>query len=71
MRRGLHGNVFLKFTILKNGKISRVAVLDSSGHKILDHAVVDAIKLAAPFAPLPHSFGQRLKIKGTFRYTLH
>ena len=71
IRRGLDGSVFVRFTIKQDGKVSQVNVLDSSGHKILDHAIVDAIKLAAPFAPLPESFGKKISIKGNFNYVLN
>lgn len=71
LRRGLYGNVHLKFTIDKDGKVSRIMVLDSSGHRILDSAIVDAIELAAPFAPLPQGFGSKINIKGNFRYVLN
>ena len=71
LRRGLYGNVHIKFTINKDGKVSRIMVLDSSGHRILDSAIVDAIELAAPFAPLPKSFGSKINIKGNFRYVLN
>ena len=71
VKRRLYGNVFLKFTISSEGKVSKILVLDSSGHRVLDTAVVEAIKLAAPFAPLPHSFGKQINIQGTFRYVLN
>lgn len=71
LRRGLYGNVYIKFTIDKDGKVSRIMVLDTSGHRILDSAIVDAIELAAPFAPLPKGFGSKINIKGNFRYVLN
>lgn len=71
LHRGLDGNVFLRFTITADGKVSHILVLNSSGHYVLDHAVVDAIQLAAPFAPLPEGFGKKIDIKGTFRYILN
>lgn len=71
IQKGWDGNVFVHFIINKQGKISRAIVLDSSGHRILDHAIIQAIKLAAPYSPLPDAFGPQLSIKGTFRYVLH
>jgi protein TonB len=69
--RGLHGNVNLEFTIQKNGSVSNIKVVQSSGFKILDDAVIEAIRLASPFAPLPASFDQERKVvTGTFRYVL-
>lgn len=71
-RRGIYGKVRILFTILENGKVSEINVLDSSGHKILDHAIVDAIKLASPFAPLPENMSKNhLNVSGTFNYVLN
>lgn len=71
-RRGIGGNVKLKFIIQEDGKVSEISVLESSGHKALDRAIVEAIQLASPFAPLPKGFSKdRLVIKGNFVYTLH
>lgn len=71
VRRGLQGEVKLEFTIQKDGAVNRIRVLDSSGHKILDDAVIEAIKLASPFAPLPKGMNKdRLTIVGSFRYVL-
>ncbi|MCB9228448.1 MAG: energy transducer TonB [Deltaproteobacteria bacterium] len=71
VRKRLYGNVFLKFTINHDGKVSKIMVLDSSGHKILDSAIMEAVRMAAPFAPLPHSFGKKINIRGMFRYVLN
>jgi len=68
---GLFGKVLLQFTIEDTGTVSRIAVLDSSGHDVLDSAIVEAIKLAAPFSPLPTDFKKKnLDITGTFHYVL-
>ena len=70
-RRGWHGAVGLKFNIQQNGTVEDVAVLHSSGYQVLDRAIVDAIKLAAPFPPLPPGFNKKiLTVKGTFSYIL-
>lgn len=71
VRRGLQGEVKVEFTIQRNGTVARIKILDSSGHKILDDAVVEAIKLAAPFTPLPEGMKKdRLTVVGSFRYVL-
>ncbi len=70
-RRGLHGAVLLKFIILENGRVSKVQVMESSGHNILDDAIVNAIHAASPFAPLPKGFKkEHLVIRGAFHYVL-
>lgn len=70
-RRGLQGVVRVEFTIRKNGEVSRIKILDTSGHKILDDAVVEAIKLAQPFSPLPPGYSKdKLTVVGSFTYVL-
>lgn len=69
--RGIHGHVIVKFIILPDGKLSKVQIVESSGYKILDNAIVDAIRTAAPYAPLPAGFKKdRLVIRGSFAYIL-
>ena len=71
-RQGMAGQVHLRFLIEENGIVSKISVLDSSGHPILDSAIVEAIKIAAPFAPLPAGFNKKnLEVTGTFHYVLH
>jgi len=70
-RRGMQGEVGLEFTINKDGTTSRIRVIRSSGYEILDKAIVQAIKLASPFSPLPPNFGkEKLVVTGSFRYVL-
>ena len=72
VRQGLQGEVRLEFKIEKDGRMTRIRVLSSSGYEILDRAIVDAIKLAAPFAPLPKSMAKdSLMVTATFRYVLY
>ncbi len=72
VRQGLQGEVRLEFKIEKDGRMTRIRVLSSSGYEILDRAIVDAIKLAAPFAPLPKSMAKdSLVVTATFRYVLY
>lgn len=70
-QKGIQGKVHIKFTIQANGRVSQVQIAQSSGHEILDLAIVNAIKLAAPFAPLPKGFlKKQLTITGSFTYIL-
>lgn len=71
-RRGLQGEVGLEFAIEKDGRASQVKVLKSSGYEMLDRAIVDAIRLASPFSPLPDGFGKKkIVVTGSFRYVLY
>ncbi len=53
----------VSFTILADGSVTDVRVLQSSGASLLDLAAQRAILSAAPFAPLPRDYG-------TNRYTI-
>ena len=70
-QRGQEGKVLVGFVIHKNGSISGLRVLASSGFNILDRSVINAIQIAAPFSPLPKSFDKdKLPISGSFNYIL-
>ena len=70
-QRGLQGIVQLEMIIEKNGRVSKVRVIESSGYVSLDDSMVETIKLASPFAPLPKAWGkERLVITGSFHYIL-
>lgn len=70
-RRGIQGTVTVEFTIEKSGASKSIKVLRSSGSESLDNAIVEAIRDAQPFAPLPDGFGkEKLTITGNFNYVL-
>ncbi len=52
-RRQLFGSLKLLVAIRPDGSLAKVQVLESSGHRILDDAAVNIVRLAAPFAPFP------------------
>lgn len=71
-RKGASGKVRIIFIIESNGSVSKIRLVDSSGYEILDHAIVEAIQLASPFAPLPETFRKdQLSVSGTFSYVLN
>jgi protein TonB len=49
---GWTGRVVVCFQVLKNGRVDKVRIPDSSGHEILDRNVVDIIREVEPF-PCP------------------
>ena len=70
--QGKQGKVRLVFTIEKDGSLSRLKVTQSSGYKILDQSILQAIRMASPFAPLPATFDKdALTITGAFVYILN
>lgn len=52
-RRHLFGSLKLLVAIRPDGSLARVQLLESSGHKVLDDAAINIVRLAAPFAPFP------------------
>jgi protein TonB len=53
LQRSAHGLVVTRLTLARNGGVVDVALLKSSGSTTLDTAVVDTIRQASPFPPLP------------------
>ena len=52
-RRGVEGSLRLAVRVNANGQILALKTLASSGHKILDDAAHNIVRLAEPFAPFP------------------
>ena len=52
-RKKIYGNILMTVVLKPDGKVSRIRIRKSSGHKILDDAAIRIVKLAAPFAPFP------------------
>ena len=52
-QRKLYGSLRLMVAILPDGSLSEVALLKTSGHRILDDAAIRIVRLSAPFAPFP------------------
>jgi protein TonB len=69
--RGIYGDLYIRFTIKKNGKLGAVEVVRTSGHKSLDDAALKALKEAEPYWPLPDEWGHEgFTITGHFIYSL-
>ncbi len=70
--KGIYGDLYLRFTIKKNGKLGAVELIRTSGHKILDDAAIKALKDAEPFWPLPEEWGtEGFTITGHFVYSIY
>ena len=54
-RRALHGEVMLTVQVQRDGSISSVKVIKSSGQPVLDDAAVQIVRMAAPFAAIPNA----------------
>ena len=64
-----YGDLYIQFTIKKNGKIGAVELIKTSGHPSLDTAAIKALRDADPYWPLPNAMGKEsLTITGHFVY---
>ena len=71
-QKGIYGDLYIRFTINKNGDLGAIELLRTSGYKSLDDAAIRALKEAAPYWPLPDEWGKDgLTITGHFIYTLY
>ena len=71
-RRGQSGQGEIRFILRKDGSVRTVEIVHSSGVRILDSYIENAIRLAQPFPPIPPSVGEDLiPISINFTYTLH
>ncbi len=71
-KRGIYGDLYIKFTIKKNGTLGAVKVVRTSGHRSLDVAALNALRDAAPFWPLPESWNtDSFTIDGHFVYSIY
>lgn len=63
--------VVLLFKIAKDGRLLSCSVFKSSGLQNADNAAINAVKLAAPFRPLPPEYkGANIDIQFTFDYNV-
>ena len=70
-RDGIQGDLLMRFTIAKSGKVGDVEVLKSSGYPMLDDAAKKALLDASPFNPLPNNWKRdAFTITGNFVYSL-
>lgn len=71
-RQGIYGDLFIQFTIRKNGELGAITLARTSGHKLLDDAAIKAIRDAAPYWELPSSWAEdNITITAHFIYSLY
>ena len=69
---GYQGTLYIKFDILKDGTLSNLELLKSSGYKILDDEALRAIRASAPFQPLPDDWHmERYSIRAAVLFYLN
>jgi TonB family protein len=70
IRQEMKTPVAITFTILGDGSVVDVTVTQSSGISLIDRAAQRAVISAAPFGPLPRTYGtERYTIQAVFRPT--
>lgn len=52
-RRNLQGQLVLTVAVRRDGSVESIDVVQPSGHRLLDQAAIDTVRLAEPFGPLP------------------
>ncbi|MBN2701760.1 MAG: energy transducer TonB [Methylohalobius sp. ZOD2] len=52
-RKGLSGSLVVSVWVNREGKMEKIKILRSSGHRVLDDAAIRIMRLAAPFSPFP------------------
>lgn len=68
---GLQGKLALYFSIVLDGHLAKLELLNSSGHTLLDEEALKAVRGAAPYYPLPERLEiSRLNILATFEYRI-
>ncbi|MBN2654109.1 MAG: TonB family protein [Nitrospirae bacterium] len=71
-RQGIYGDLFVQFTIKKNGELGAVTLTRTSGHKVLDDAAIKALRDAAPYWELPSNWPESsITITAHFVYSLY
>lgn len=69
-RKRITGQLTLRFQISRDGNLMNVKLIDGSGHEILDHAALQAVKSAAPYYPFPVTIDREtLPILANFVYS--
>ena len=53
------GDVRLKVSVLSDGSLRQIDLLESSGSAALDRAAVDTVEKLAPFAPFPEALARK------------
>lgn len=70
-RKKIYGQLRLVVSLLPDGSIHNIEVLQSSGQRILDDAAIRIVRMAAPFAPFPPELRKdvdRLEIIRTWKF---
>jgi len=68
-RLGRSGDLYIKFSIKKDGRLGKVELIRTSGYRELDESAMKALRDAQPYWPLPDDWkDEELEINGHFIY---
>ncbi|MBN1492916.1 MAG: energy transducer TonB [Candidatus Omnitrophica bacterium] len=68
---GKEGLAYLSFVLRRDGVVSEIAVLNSSGEPMLDQAAMNSIRNASPFPPFPKNLiEQEIKLNVPISFEL-
>lgn len=69
--KGIYGDLKIRFTIRRDGRLGAVELVRTSGYRMLDEAALKALKDGEPYWPLPEEWGMdSYMILGHFIYSL-
>lgn len=70
VQRNLYGDLQLRVSVLPDGKVEAVEIINSSGIALLDQAAVKIVRLSSPFPPFegPLRGWDRIEIIRTWRF---
>jgi TonB family protein len=67
----IEGKLMVIFSLAKQGNLTQIEIISSSGYEILDEEALRAVSAAAPFPTFPeHITVSRLNVKANFNYRL-
>ncbi len=68
-RLGKSGDLYIHFSIKRDGRLGKVELIRTSGYRELDESAIKALKEAQPYWPLPDDWeNDELNINGHFIY---
>jgi TonB family protein len=67
----IEGKLMVLFSLARQGNLTQIEIITSSGYEILDEEALRAVGAAAPFPAFPeHITVSRLNVKANFNYRL-
>jgi protein TonB len=73
LKQDITGTLRMAVTVKPNGRVERIELLHSSGHKLLDRAAMQIVHMSSPFAPFPEQIKKstdRLEIIRTWHFEI-